>query len=111
MHFVDLPVLFSFLSLVSLLGVARVVDSLEQSVSVQKGDILITLYTNPSWTPLFSLVAGVILEEGGILSHSAVVARECGIPCVVQVKQARTRIRDGQKVSVNGDTGEVTILE
>jgi len=77
---------------------------------VQKGDILVTVYTNPSWTPLFSLVAGIILEEGGILSHSAVVARECGIPCVVQVERARSIIRDGQRVRVDGESGTITLL-
>ena len=63
----------------------------EQAREVRAGEILVAAYTSPAWTPLFSLVAGIVLEHGGMLSHGAVVARECGIPCVAQVRDACTR--------------------
>ena len=59
----------------------------EQAREVRAGEILVAAYTSPAWTPLFSLVAGIVLEHGGMLSHGAVVARECGIPCVAQVRE------------------------
>ena len=68
-------------------------------------------YTDPSWTPLFSLIGGVILEEGGTLSHAAVVARECGIPAITQVTRACKRLRDGTTVHMDGTAGTIKVLE
>ncbi|MBK7993475.1 MAG: hypothetical protein IPK14_08610 [Blastocatellia bacterium] len=72
---------------------------------------MIAPHTNPGWTPLFSLAAAVVLEEGGLLSHGAVVARECGIPTVLQIKQATEIFQDGQLLRVDGSRGEVEILQ
>jgi phosphoenolpyruvate synthase/pyruvate phosphate dikinase len=91
-------------------GTVRVIHSLAESAQVKPGDILVTRYTNPSWTPLFSLVVAVILEDGGMLSHAAVVARECGIACVVQVKGACTQLRSGAKAVVDGTQGTISVL-
>ena len=91
-------------------GRARVVHSLEEAHKLKKGDILVAPYTNPGWTPLFSLASGIVMEEGGLLSHGAVVARECGIPTVLQIKDAVRIFRDGQLLCVDGDRGVVEIM-
>ena len=91
-------------------GRAKVVLSLDEASKLKRGDILIAPYTNPGWTPLFSLVGGIIMEEGGLLSHGAVVARECGIPTVLQIAHATQVFHDGQLLRVNGDTGTVEVL-
>jgi len=67
----------------------------------------VTRATDPGWTPVFPLVAGLVLEVGGQLSHAAIVAREYGVPAVANVNQATSRIRDGQVIVVNGTTGYV----
>jgi len=92
-------------------GRARVVRGLEEADKLKKGDILVAPYTNPGWTPLFSLASGIIMEEGGLLSHGAVVARECGIPTVLQIKDATRIFQDGQLLRVDGDRGVVEIVE
>lgn len=90
-------------------GRARVI--LEAATpGTEAGDILVTTYTDPSWTPLFLTVAGLVTEAGGQMSHGAVVAREYGIPAIVAVKDATRRIRDGQRIRVDGTTGVITIL-
>jgi len=91
-------------------GRARVVLKLEEA-KVDKGDILVAVYTDPAWTPLFPLVAGLVTEVGGLMTHGAVVAREYGIPAVVGVDGATRRIRDGQRIRVDGTRGFVEILE
>ncbi|MGZ0147960.1 PEP/pyruvate-binding domain-containing protein [Kribbella sp. WER1] len=88
-------------------GPARVVRGPADFASVRPGDILVCPYTDPAWTPLLSVVAGVITETGGILSHAAIVAREHGIPAVVAVPDATTRIPTGAKVTFDGSTGAV----
>jgi pyruvate,water dikinase len=90
---------------------ARVVHGLGEADKLQKGDVLVAPYTNPGWTPLFSLAAGIIMEEGGLLSHGAVVARECGIPTVLQIRDATRVFQDGQLLHLDGDSGVVEILE
>jgi len=90
---------------------AKVVHSLEEADKLKKGDILVAPYTNPGWTPLFSLASGIVMEEGGLLSHGAVVARECGIPTVLQIKDAVRIFQDGQLLRVDGDRGMVEIVE
>lgn len=91
-------------------GRARVVLKLEEA-KMDKGDILVAPYTDPAWTPLFPLAAGLVTEVGGLMTHGAVVAREYGIPAVVGVDNATRRIQDGQKIRVDGTQGFVEILE
>ncbi|MBN8723758.1 MAG: hypothetical protein J0M03_12555 [Acidobacteria bacterium] len=90
---------------------ARIIHDLSQAAKLKAGEIMIAPHTNPGWTPLFSLAAAVVLEEGGLLSHGAVVARECGIPTVLQIKQATEIFQDGQLLRVDGSRGEVEILQ
>jgi pyruvate,water dikinase len=90
---------------------AKVVHSLEEADKLKKGEILVAPYTNPGWTPLFSLASGIVMEEGGLLSHGAVVARECGIPTVLQIKDAVHIFQDGQLLHLDGDRGVVEIVE
>ncbi|MDD2554485.1 MAG: phosphoenolpyruvate synthase, partial [Desulfotomaculaceae bacterium] len=91
-------------------GRARVILKLGEA-KMDKGDILVAPYTDPAWTPLFPLAAGLVTEVGGLMTHGAVVAREYGIPAVVGVEEATRKIRDGQKIRVDGARGFVEILE
>ena len=75
------------------------------------GDILIAPQTDPGWTPLFMAAGGVVVNVGGQISHAIIVSRELGLPCVVSVTDATSRIPDGAMIEVNGDTGQVTVLE
>ena len=90
-------------------GVARIIRSPEEFSNLQKGEILVAPLTNPVWTPLFALASGIVTEVGGILSHGAIVAREYGIPAVMSVKGATTKLVDGQVIIVDGSRGVVTI--
>ncbi len=90
-------------------GRARVVTEMARA-DLEPGDILVTAYTDPSWTPLFVTVAGLVTEVGGLMTHGAVVAREYGLPAVVGVDRATRRIRDGQRIRVHGTDGYVEIL-
>ena len=83
---------------------------LQQASTLKPGEILVTRITSPAWTPLFALVAGLVLEEGGSLSHGAVVARECGVPCILQISQAMSRIRTGDLLLIDGAESSVTVL-
>jgi pyruvate,water dikinase len=74
------------------------------------GDILVTPYTDPSWTPLFLTIRGLVTEVGGLMTHGAVIAREYGLPAVVGVEHATRLIRDGQRIRVHGTDGYVEIL-
>jgi phosphohistidine swiveling domain-containing protein len=75
------------------------------------GEILVCPGTDPAWTPLFLVAGGLITEVGGLMTHGSVVAREYGIPAVVGVTQATTRLQDGQRIRVDGSTGQITILD
>jgi pyruvate,water dikinase len=75
------------------------------------GEILVCPGTDPSWTPLFLIAAGLIMEVGGMMTHGAVVAREYGIPAIVGVHRATERLHSGQYISMNGSTGEIMLLE
>ncbi len=75
------------------------------------GEILVCPGTDPSWTPLFLSAAGLVMETGGMMTHGAVVAREYGIPAIVGVDQATSRLQTGQRIRINGSTGQITILE
>lgn len=90
-------------------GRARVVMDMAQA-DLEAGDILVTAYTDPSWTPLFVTVAGLVTEVGGLMTHGAVIAREYGLPAVVGVERATRLIRDGQRIRVHGTDGYVQIL-
>ncbi|MEV0686229.1 rifamycin-inactivating phosphotransferase [Nocardia sp. NPDC050378] len=90
-------------------GRARVVLDIGQA-DLEAGDILVTAYTDPSWTPLFVGIAGLVTEVGGLMTHGAVIAREYGLPAVVGVEHATDLIRDGQRIRVNGADGYVEIL-
>ena len=91
-------------------GRARVILRLEDA-KMEKGDILVAPYTDPAWTMLFPLAAGLVTEVGGLMTHGAVVAREYGIPAVVGVDNATRQILDGQQIRVDGTHGFVEILE
>ena len=91
-------------------GRARVVENLEDA-QIEKGDILVTTFTDPSWTPVFVSLSGLVTEAGGMMSHGAVMTREYGLPAVVGVANATRLIKDGQRIRVNGTEGYVEILE
>ncbi|KPU42911.1 phosphoenolpyruvate synthase [Oxobacter pfennigii] len=90
-------------------GRARIILSVEEA-ELEVGDILITRFTDPSWTPLFATIKGLVTEVGGFTTHGAVVAREYGLPGVVGVENATDLIKDGQRVRVNGMEGYVELL-
>ncbi|MEV8436019.1 rifamycin-inactivating phosphotransferase [Actinosynnema sp. NPDC051121] len=90
-------------------GRARVILDLA-TAEVEPGDILVTAHTDPSWSPLFVAVAGLVTEVGGLMTHGAVITREYGLPAVVGVERATLSIRDGQRIRVNGTDGYVEIL-
>lgn len=88
-------------------GTARTVHSLDQFPLVRPGDVLVCRTTDPAWTPLFGMVAAVITETGGMLSHAAIVAREYGIPAVLGIADGLTRINTGTTLIVDGTHGIV----
>ncbi|MFC4517845.1 rifamycin-inactivating phosphotransferase [Streptomyces ehimensis] len=90
-------------------GRARVVLDMAEA-DLEAGDILVTTFTDPSWSPLFVGIAGLVTEVGGLMTHGAVIAREYGLPAVVGVEQATRLIRDGQQIRVHGTDGYVEIL-
>ena len=90
-------------------GRARVILDVAHA-NLEAGDILVTTYTDPSWTPLFVAIKGLVTEVGGLMTHGAVIAREYGLPAVVGVENATRLIRDGQQIRVNGTDGYVEIL-
>jgi len=90
-------------------GRARVILDLSKA-ELEAGDILITAYTDPSWTPLFVAISGLVTEVGGLMTHGAVIAREYGLPAVVGVENATRLIRDGQRIRLHGTDGYVEIL-
>ncbi|SKC14876.1 phosphoenolpyruvate synthase [Dyadobacter psychrophilus] len=90
-------------------GRARVILNMEDA-DIEEGDILVTTFTDPSWTPLFVSIKGLITEVGGIMTHGAVIAREYGLPAVVGVENATKLIPDRQQIRVNGTEGWVEII-
>ncbi|MFE9577228.1 rifamycin-inactivating phosphotransferase [Nocardia sp. NPDC006044] len=90
-------------------GRARVVSDIAQA-DLDADDILVTAYTDPSWTPLFVAIKGLVTEVGGLMTHGAVIAREYGLPAVVGVEHATELIRDGQRIRVHGTDGYVELL-
>jgi pyruvate,water dikinase len=91
-------------------GRARVILSMEDA-DLSEGDILVTSFTDPSWTPLFVSIKGLVTEVGGLMTHGAVIAREYGLPAVVGVENATKLIKDGQRIRVNGTEGYIEILK
>jgi rifampicin phosphotransferase len=89
-------------------GRARVILDMAEA-DLEPGDILVTTYTDPSWTPVFVAIEGLVTEVGGLMTHGAVIAREYGLPTVVGVEHATTLIRDGQRIRVHGTDGYVEI--
>ena len=90
-------------------GRARVIATLEEAGRLEQGDVLVCRSTAAPWTPLFAVAGAVVTNTGGILSHSAIVAREYAIPCVVGTRDATEKIEDGAMVTVDGGSGIVTI--
>jgi pyruvate,water dikinase len=90
-------------------GRARVILEMAEA-DLEPGDILVTAHTDPSWTPLFVTIAGLVTEVGGLMTHGAVIAREYGVVAVVGVEHATRLIRDGQRIRVHGTEGYVEIL-
>ncbi|MFE7753081.1 rifamycin-inactivating phosphotransferase [Streptomyces sp. NPDC057428] len=90
-------------------GRARVVLDMAEA-DLEAGDILVTTFTDPSWSPVFVGIAGLVTEVGGLMTHGAVIAREYGLPAVVGVAQATRLIRDGQRIRVDGTDGHIEIL-
>jgi phosphohistidine swiveling domain-containing protein len=92
-------------------GRAMVLDSVLEADKLQKGDILVTRQTDPGWVVVFPLISGLIVERGGMLSHGAIVSREFGIPAIVGVPRATTRLKDGDQIILNANTGHITIVD
>jgi rifampicin phosphotransferase len=88
-------------------GTARLVESIGEAAKLAPGEILVTHGTDPGWTPLFPLVSGLVLETGGLLSHGAIIAREYGIPAVINLPGALAIIKDGSIIEVDGANGRV----
>jgi pyruvate,water dikinase len=90
-------------------GRARVILNMEDA-NLEDGDILVTTFTDPSWTPLFVSIKGLVTEVGGMMTHGAVIAREYGLPAIVGVDNATKLLRDGQRIRLNGSDGYIEIL-
>src|SRR5262249_33399721 len=92
-------------------GPARVILHSDTTEQVEPGEILIAPFTDPGWTPYFIRAAAIVMDLGGLLSHGSVIAREYGIPAVANVGPATRLIRTGQQIHVDGNRGEVRILD
>ena len=92
-------------------GRARVIRYLDEADALEPGDVLVCVSTAPPWTPLFAIAAAIVTDTGGVMSHSAICAREFGIPCVVGTQAGTRLIPDGATIRVDGRTGSVEILE
>ena len=92
-------------------GLVRVATTLDEAALLEPGEILVTPITDIGWSPYFSLIGGLVTDLGSSVSHGAVVAREYGLPCVVNARQATRVLSTGDRVRLDGDTGTVTILD
>ena len=92
-------------------GRARVCRKLSEISKVKKGDILITVATDPGWTTVFSIIGGLVVETGGVVAHAVMISREYGLPCVSNLGRACELIPDGALITVDGSTGHVVIHE
>jgi pyruvate,water dikinase len=91
-------------------GTARIVLDPADPPDLGPGDIMVAPLTDPAWTPLFMAVDAVVVNVGGQISHAVIVSRELGLPCVVSVADASTRIPEGATIRVDGAAGTVTLL-
>ena len=91
-------------------GVVRVIKDPSDDMRLQ-GEILVTLRTDPGWIPLYPALSGLLVERGGLLSHSAIVAREMGLPTIVGIAGLTQKLKSGMRVRFNGQTGHIQILE
>ena len=92
-------------------GVASLITSPSEFDRMRPGSILVCPMTNPAWTPLFAHATGPVTDMGGILGHGSIVAREYGIPAVVGTGTSTLRIKHGQMITIDGNTGTVKLLE
>ena len=90
-------------------GRARVPPMTAEPPAIEKGDILVATNAGPNWTPVFPLLGGLVLDQGAIFQHAALVAREYKIPAVIMAKDATKEIRDGQTIAVDGDQGIIEL--
>ena len=91
-------------------GRSRIITGLDQAGQIEPGDVLVAPFTDAAWTPLFLVAGAVVVDLGAINSHAMVVARELGVPCVVSVQDATSRIPDGVLITVDGTAGTVTVM-
>ena len=91
-------------------GIVHIIFNPHES-QLAPGEILVCPATDPAWTPLFMSAGGLITEIGGMMTHGSVVAREYGIPAVVGVHQATARLKDGQRIRLDGTAGKIVIIE
>lgn len=92
-------------------GIVRVARTLDEAAALQPGEILVTPITDIGWTPYFSLIGGLITDLGSSVSHGAVIAREYGLPCVVNTRQGTRFFKTGDRARLDGDSGKVTLLD
>ena len=92
-------------------GVVRVAHTLQEASVLKSGEILVTPITDIGWTPYFSIISGLVTDLGSSVSHGAVIAREYGLPCVVNTRQGTGFLKTGDRVRLDGDLGRVTLLE
>jgi len=84
-------------------------DNMTAAAKIRRGDIVVARHTDPGWTPILSVIGGIIMEEGGLLNHCSIVARELGIPSIVGVSRATQLIPEGVRVTIDGGAGMVRI--
>lgn len=92
-------------------GPVRIINSLQELSRIQPGDVVVTYAIDPAWTPVFGIIAGAISVEGGMLAHAAVLGREYGLPVVLGLREATTRLKEGMLVRIDGTSGAVIILD
>ena len=92
-------------------GVARIIHKEEELERIKEGDILVAASTSPSWTPVFSLISGAVVDRGGSLSHAAIVGREYGIPVVINTFEGTQKIKEGQRIKIDANLGAVYLLD
>lgn len=92
-------------------GKVSIILDPSQNSKMKKGDILVTVMTNPFFVPLMTKAKGIITDVGGIICHAAIVSRELGIPCIVGTEKATRVLKNGMKIKMNGKTGEIYAIK